>query len=211
MFTFSVMGDSISSFEGTSPENYAVAYPMPDSGVYRRDDMWWAHFERLTGNTMICNDSYSGSRVSETGSRPLWSAFVSDSRIARLKGDAVIVFGGTNDFGQRADGAAPLAVFEAAYTLLIKKIRKAMPHAAAYFCVPLVRSDWELTEKNDCGWTQLDLQHSVRSVVAAAHAADPNIRAIDLSEIAVDGLLADRLHPNKKGMEALASYIAAHL
>ena len=24
MFTFSVMGDSISSFEGTSPENYAV-------------------------------------------------------------------------------------------------------------------------------------------------------------------------------------------
>ena len=145
MFTFSVMGDSISSFEGTSPENYAVAYPMPDSGVYRRDDMWWAYFERLTGNTMICNDSYSGSRVSETGSRPLWSAFVSDSRIARLKGDAVIVFGGMNDFGQRAEGAAPLAVFEAAYTLLIKKIRKALPHAAAYFCVPLVRSDWELS------------------------------------------------------------------
>ena len=211
MFTFSVMGDSISSFEGTSPENYAVAYPRPDSGVYRRDDMWWAHFERLTGNTMVCNDSYSGSRISETGSRPLWSAFVSDSRIARLKGDAVIVFGGTNDFGQRSDGAAPLAVFEAAYTLLIKKIRKAMPNAAAYFCVPLVRSDWELTEKNDCGWTQLDLQHSVRSVVTAAHTADPNNLAIDLSEIAVDGLLADRLHPNKKGMEALASYIAAHL
>jgi len=139
MITFSVMGDSISSFEGTSPENYAVAYPMPDSGVYRRDDMWWAHFERLTGNTMICNDSYSGSRVSETGSRPLWSAFVSDSRIARLKGDAVIVFGGTNDFGQRAEGAAPLAVFEAAYTLLIKKIRKALPHAVADFCVPPAR------------------------------------------------------------------------
>ena len=86
-----------------------------------------------------------------------------------------------------------------------------MPHAAAYFCVPLVRSDWELTEKNDCGWTRLDLQHSVRSVVAAAHAADRNIRAIDLSEIAVEDMLADRLHPNKKGMEALASYIAAHL
>ena len=211
MITFSVMGDSISSFEGTSPENYAVAYPMPDSGVYRRDDMWWAHFERLTGNTMVCNDSYSGSRVSETGTRPLWSAFVSDSRIARLKGDAVIVFGGTNDFGQRAEGAAPLAVFEAAYKLLIEKIRKALPQAVAYFCVPPVRLDWDLTEKNNCGWTQLDLQHTVRSALAAAHAADPNVRSIDLSEIEVDGLLADQLHPNKKGMEAIASYIARHM
>ena len=115
MFTFSVMGDSISSFEGTSPENYAVAYPMPDSGVYRRDDMWWAHFERLTGNTMICNDSYSGSRVSETGSRPLWSAFVSDSRIARLKGDAVFVFGGTNDFGQRGRRCAACGIRSCLY------------------------------------------------------------------------------------------------
>ena len=135
----------------------------------------------------------------------------SDSRIARLKGDAVIVFGGTNDFGQRAEGAAPLAVFKAAYTLLIKKIRKALPHAVAYFCVPPVRLDWELTEKNDCGWTQLDLQHSVRSMVASAHAADRNIRAIDLSEIAVEDMLADRLHPNKKGMEAIASCIARHI
>ena len=48
-------------------------------------------------------------------------------------------------------------------------------------------------------------------MVASAHAVDRNIRAIDLSEIAVEDMLADRLHPNKKGMEAIASYIAAHL
>ncbi|MBQ9494194.1 MAG: SGNH/GDSL hydrolase family protein [Treponema sp.] len=211
MITFSVMGDSISSFAGTVPEEYETCYPHEDADIKSYDDMWQTLFAKKTGRKLLCSDAYSGSRVSETGTRPVWSAFISDRRIARLKGDEVIIFGGTNDFGQRESGAVPLSVFKDAYKTLIRKLRDALPEAVLYFCVPLSRLDWEAEEKNNAGWTQVQLQDTIRTIVREAQRTDRAIHVFDLSEISVAGLLFDGLHPNKGGMEAIATYMAAHV
>ena len=115
------MDASISSFAGTVPKEYEICYPQDEAAVKSTDDMWWALLAKKTGSKIICIDAYSGSRISETGTLPAWPACISDRRIARLKGTAVIVFGGTNDFGQRDSDAAPLSVFQDAYATLIKK------------------------------------------------------------------------------------------
>lgn len=205
--TFSVLGDSISTFAGTSEPDFRVHYPAPGCDVGKVEDLWWAIFARRTGWRLVCNDSFSGARVSPTGKFPAWTSFVSDRRIALLEGDAVIVFGGTNDLGM-LQYTIPLATFADAYRLLIGKVRSRLPHAKLYFCTPLRRLREGMDEPNPLGWTQRQLQDTVRTLVREAAEKDAAVHLFDLATIPVEGLLSDGLHPNRKGMQAIAAYMA---
>ena len=101
---FSIMGDSISTFEGCTPDGYTLFYNderLETSGVTSPDDTWWSHVARALGGTILADDAWSGSMVDGAG----FPAAKSPERAAALLGkngetpDVVITFIGINDYG----------------------------------------------------------------------------------------------------------------
>ncbi|MDO4183006.1 MAG: SGNH/GDSL hydrolase family protein [Coriobacteriia bacterium] len=100
---FSIVGDSISTFEGYNPEGWAVYYQSPQcetTGVLRVEQTWWHRVIAHFGGTLVANASYSGSMVEGAG----FPAACAPERIAALapagqKPTDVLVFAGINDYG----------------------------------------------------------------------------------------------------------------
>jgi lysophospholipase L1-like esterase len=202
--TFSILGDSISTFKGFIPPENEAFYPREGYDVTDPNQTWWKLLENQTGLELVFNDSYSGSRVSKTGSKPEWTSFLSEKRQARLGSDAILVFGGTNDYGQ--EQPASLAVFSEAYETLVTTLVEKYPQSQLFFCTPLRRLGTSLEEKNSRLWNQLDLAQAIRHCVARNDKA----HLIDLASFQIeeqDKLLQDGLHPTCLGMELLCRLI----
>jgi beta-glucanase (GH16 family) len=96
--TFSVLGDSYSTFEGYSEKTW---YPNSKNNVTDVTQTWWHLFAEETGMEMVSNVSYSGSCICYDGygegtADQTDKAFI--SRIADVKSaEYIFVFGGTND------------------------------------------------------------------------------------------------------------------
>ena len=122
--TFSVMADSISTFEGCNPQGYAVFFDAARaqrSGLAGPGDTWWARVIAHFGGELLANASYSGSMMEGAG-------FPAGESIRRADdlapgGEAptdVLVFLGTNDYGwgsARAQAAGPSSATPAAADL----------------------------------------------------------------------------------------------
>lgn len=99
----SVLGDSISTFEGCNPEGFQVFYEgerCATTGVRAPGDTWWAQVIDALDSELLANGSYSGSMVEGAG----FPAGNSAERIAALarggqQPDVVLVFMGINDYG----------------------------------------------------------------------------------------------------------------
>lgn len=104
--TFSILGDSYSTFSGYIPEDNVCYYPDPKKvdDVLSVQDTWWFKLIEQKGMQLLVNDSYSGATmctcVRET--QPASSSFV--ERVhnlycadERIDPNYVFVFGGTND------------------------------------------------------------------------------------------------------------------
>jgi len=201
MQTFSILGDSISTFSKFIPNYFRTFYPVPGYDVTDVNMTWWKLLENNTSLKLSVNNSFSGSRVSETGNdAPKSVAFINDKRLDLLKGDIIIVFGGTNDFGQAEDQAS-FTTFENSYLYLIDKLKEKLPNSKLYFCTPLQRTDFALDEENSQGWTQFDMANTIKELVSKA-----NVNLIDLFSYPIqkdDGLLQDGIHPTQKGMKII--------
>ena len=100
---FSILGDSISTFEGCNPEGFNVFYEgerREATGVREVRDTWWAHVVDALGGELLANGSFSGSMVEGAG----FPAGDSAERVAALAcggrvPDVIIVFIGINDYG----------------------------------------------------------------------------------------------------------------
>jgi len=207
--TFSILGDSISTFTGYNPPGNEVFYPKEGCDVLSVEHTWWHLLKEETSLHLIMNESYSGSRISVTGARPPSSSFLAKTRQERLKGDIIIVFGGTNDFGQ-VENPATLAVFAEAYNRLVKEMLSFHQGSKLYFCTPLQRWDKSLDEVNMHNWSQNDLARTIKEAVRSC----PEANLIDLGAYPItedDGLLFDGLHPTRKGMRMIATLITEGL
>ncbi|NLE14662.1 MAG: SGNH/GDSL hydrolase family protein [Spirochaetales bacterium] len=203
--TFSILGDSISTFAGFVPAENELFYPKEGVDVTKVEQTWWHLLAKRCHLDLIMNESYSGSRISRTGLRPITSSFLDEKRQARLSGDLIIVFGGTNDWGQ-ADLPVTKEVFIQAYEELVTTMLEHHRASKLYFCTPLQRTDRALNQVNIHNWTQLELAAAIRAIVgkhSGAHLID--LAAYPISE--GDGMLADNLHPTKKGMEVLSHLV----
>lgn len=203
--TFSILGDSISTFAGYVPSENELFYPRDGVDVTHVEHTWWHLLSKRCNLSLIMNESYSGSRISRTGLRPLSSCFQDEKRQSRLSGDIIIVFGGTNDWGQ-ADQPVTKAVFSQAYEQMVSSMLARFTTSTLFFCTPVQRTDRTLEQVNMHNWNQLELAQEIRSIVTAHCGA----HLIDLAAFPIqegDGVLADNLHPTKKGMEILSDLI----
>ncbi len=101
---FSILGDSISTFEGVTPEGFTLFYSgerLGSTGVTKPSDTWWAQVIKALKGTLLRDNAWSGSMVEGAG----FPAACSRERIEALAGangeipDVIIVFIGINDFG----------------------------------------------------------------------------------------------------------------
>lgn len=99
----SILGDSISTFEGCNPEGFLVYYQgerLEQTGVKTVSDTWWARVIDHLDATFLANSSYSGSLVEGVS----FPAGNSQKRVDalgtdNLSPDTIIVFMGINDYG----------------------------------------------------------------------------------------------------------------
>ena len=104
--SFSILGDSYSTFAGYIPEGNACYYPRPESvdDVLEAHQTWWHILSERYGMHLLINNSYSGAtvctQVRET--QPKEASYVVRAQMSfgvpdGEKPDYIFVFGGTND------------------------------------------------------------------------------------------------------------------
>ena len=148
----SIIGDSISTYEGFNPDGYAVFYDRERqirnnlSSVY---DTWWAKVNQALHAYICVNNSYSGSMVSGFG----FPAASSEARTGRLHTsrffpDIILIYIGFNDYGYgvpvRAEGNWGHTIpnwncFEDAYSQMLSNIKRCYPYATIV-CGTLMRT-----------------------------------------------------------------------
>ena len=100
---YSVLGDSISTFYGYVPENYAVFYTLEAAmynGLTSIEDVWWHQVMNYLGAELLVDAAYSGGRV-------FGNEFPAANTYERIRAlrtpqhepDGILVYLGYNDYG----------------------------------------------------------------------------------------------------------------
>jgi len=149
----SILGDSISTFEGISEPRDAVYYDAAHklaSGVLTPSDTWWGRAIGHFGGRLLVNNSFSGSTVCFQPRYEIPSYGCSDERTASLDRDGVspdviLIHMGTNDwgwgirvfhdgrYGGISDGRT---LFSTAYGQMLEKLKTNYPRAEIW-CLTL--------------------------------------------------------------------------
>lgn len=216
MVLVSIVGDSISTFEGYNPPGYAVFYNKEmqvRNGLKNVYDTWWAKVNQSLHAFLCVNNSYSGSKV--TG-----NAFPASSCIERISNlcrdhylpDIILIYMGVNDFGNgiRIKRNLPglfhkydLSVFEDAYGFMIDRIKECYPKANV-ICGTLLRS----SIKNDDNWQFPESIAGVPfddyndAIRRSAKKKDVFLADVGASESRYETL--DGTHPTAEGHETIA-------
>ena len=102
--SYSVLGDSISTFEGVTPEGFTLFYNgerLEKSGVKTPGDTWWGHVIKALDGSLLADNAWSGSMVEGAGfpaacnARRAWAILGPNG----VQPDVVLVFIGINDYG----------------------------------------------------------------------------------------------------------------
>jgi len=228
----SILGDSISTYEGWIPDGYAKYYPRGDIDSYEKT--WWWKLIQLSGMTLCRNASWSGSTVVGGTGNTEGFAGCSDTRINDLTNpnngdtpDIIICYISTNDWVSKQIGtfsstdevdktSENITQIAPAYALMLYKIRNAYPNAVVY-CVTsfegrIANSDDTYPIINAFGETIHDVNHAISEIahIFGARVIDLNVSGIHYWNVAnymVDG----RLHPNSKGTDVISKLIYKQL
>ena len=134
---FSVYGDSISTYEGVTPDGWSIFYTGEQreaTGVQTPADTWWMQVINHFGGVLGVNNSYAGSTV--YGTRP--TSGNSDERTQALGAagapDVILISMGGNDcaFGLK------LKEFGRYYRRMLRKLTELYPNAEIW-CGNLMR------------------------------------------------------------------------
>ena len=213
--TYSVLGNSISTFEGYIPSGFANWYKTSQMSV---NSTWWMRFGALSGATFEKNASWSGSTVCTSDPSKDNSFFGSDLRTGALgKPDFILIAGGTNDWGcgfyplgeYRSSPPFSLDTFRGAYSYLLDKLRTSCPDAKIV-CMSILPRSNGLAAKNSQGWSINDANASIKKIAGDFGAAYVNFdncgMESDIWKYTIDGL-----HPNMEGMRLIAKHLLAEM
>lgn len=229
----SILGDSISTFEGWIPEGNSVFFPQ-NGAVKEVSQTWWKIVLDDLGLTLCTNGSSSGSACFGYSQQedPMFGC--SDHRISQLAGadgeapDVIIIYMGTNDVLMSAsigdnDGLRPVeeglvGSLSDGYTMILDKIKKRYPAAQVYCCTLLQMGDWGTTESqpfvpfvNGQNVTSEAYSEQIRLI-----AKNRGLPVIDLEKcgITIDNMAqmtADGVHPTPEGMRLIADTVKKSL
>jgi len=212
---FSILGDSISTYEGYEPRGYDVFYERWNcmrNGIKSVDQTWWKRVLDHFGGELCVNNSYSGSRVSGL-------SFPSANVDVRARGlhkndkmpDIILIYIGFNDFGFGAPNRPahitseknPKYFFDA-YRLMLGKIKESYKDAKI-FAASLLEGylcddkSWKMPESLFGKETFSAYNNSIRLACRME-----NVNLIDLAATGVRYETLDGTHPTVTGHEEIA-------
>lgn len=205
----SVLGDSISTFEGFSPvfnAFYTQDYAM-STKVYSVEETWWMQVIHALDGALLVNESRMGSSVASFGHQPasaLW-------RIEKLKRgettpDLILIYAGLNDV---AFYVSP-EEFGMHYSAMLKNATERFP-AATICCGTLCRGYLRnpalpLFVNLDACTPLAEYNEQIRQAVAGFGCHLVDLAAADVEYCSIDGV-----HPDVTGMKTLAELWLAHM
>ncbi len=226
--TFSVLGDSISTYRDYNPEGYAVFFPE-NGAVDDVENTWWQIVSDELELMLYANGSSSGSTVAgdSTGTEDPRCG-CNELRTNDLSGpegacpDRIVIFMGTNDVltavplgdndGTRIVEEGEVDSFSDAYTLMLDKLQANYPLAEIYCCTLLPMGDYGTQTPyvefvNSAQLTSKDYGETIVRI-----AGSRGISVIDLNDcgITIDNLqemTTDGVHPTVSGMRCIAEAV----
>lgn len=212
----SIIGDSISTYEGYNPKGYAVFYNkgmQSKNGLNSVYDTWWAKVNQSLKAYLCLNNSFSGSRVTGIG----FPAASSSERLNNLSThtyspDIILIYVGFNDFGNgvtvRRSGLKKyikknLFVFEEAYDYMLAGIKERYPKAKIV-CGTLMRTKLRGNEdfifpESYAGTKFEDYNNSIRKISRKNKCYLADLASLDLRYETIDGT-----HPTSAGHKTIA-------
>lgn len=228
----SIMGDSLSTFDGWIPPAYVVFYPF-NGEVSSVEDTWWMSLISDTGMELCANASSAGSICvgDSTGvDNPKYGC--SGYRIQELTGDhgeypdIILVYMGTNDLlvgtplgnndGTKNVEEGMITDFSDAYCLILDKLASAYPTALIFCCGLPQIGDWGtdqpfVTFENDLGLTSADYNRCIEQIAEARGCPYINLYDCGIVPENMHEYVTDGVHFNPEGMKLIKESIEAGL
>lgn len=209
----SIIGDSISTFEGYLPPGYPSFYPREGYDIVDVTQTWWKKLLETTGMVLANNCSYSGSTVTGNSlgnaSVGCSNARVSDVSLGGKYPDIIIIMMGINDFNANvpvgdfdgtsipADGT--ITTFSEAYALLVYKLMNSYPRAEIFVSTILENANAKVDEKNLFSYNS-----AIRNIANIFGCKIMNMHACGITGYNLNYYLADGTHPKISGATLLA-------
>ncbi len=200
---YSILGDSLSTFEGYTPAGYDFydRFTGSETGIKSVEDTWWMQVILAEGGTLGYNNSISGSTVAGDVS-------LSGTSAARLKSlaingipDVIFLYMGGNDW---AYSVLP-EEFEDAYRRTIASLIRLYPDAEIY-CATLMRGK-EIDDPR-LNFFNIDgcVSPRIYSRIIRDCAEKAGVKVVDLERYGTEYATIDGIHPNKEGMKTIAEH-----
>ena len=237
----SIIGDSISTFEGVNNDTYYNATIGSNETYYgntananyasfadiRWEDTWWQQVIDVLDMELCVNNSWSGSYILKDEASAGWK----DQRVTNLHDrrdempDIIFMYLGTNDcaalentdtMGNTASATAMTATSTPtkildAYSVMIQKAKKSYPDAEIYCFTLLPHKGYHMPAN----------QAAVEAFNAGVTqlAAQYGCKLVDLyndcgishQRISLDATMLDNVHPNGLGMDAITNCVISSM
>lgn len=193
----SFFGDSITTYSGFIPENFATYYPTPGCDVDSVDKTWWHISATKAGYKILTNNSYSGTLVSSGAN--LGNNYERISYLGKdgIDPDIVVIFMGTNDLTRSVN----VNKFKSSYSAMIDKIKEEYDDVEIY----IVNLPY-----NKYGTSYISLREKY-NVAFEELATEKGVTLIDITgEFTVNNvhqMMFAGGHPSYKGMQAIADLV----
>lgn len=203
---FSVLGDSVSAYEGYTYNRYPFYYDRDDFPV---QSMWWSYVSRETGMIPCIINAGGGTGVTELFEEADYPTAGNSERCRELDRsgifpDIIIILLGGNDCLQ---GVSEIE-FEKSYIEMIEKIKSKYPQAeiylSTYYIVP-GQNNKAVSMTNDAIYRVAEEMkvNFINAEKCNLESTNPEEYFLDFDESS-----GTALHANKAGQELLGKYIA---
>ena len=191
--SFSIIGDSISTYQDIIPAGFACFYPYPTADVSNYNRTWWMMTINRLGGTLFLNNSYSGSCVAhDSTSSTYQKSRLNYCNVQGQFADVCLIFMGAND---AASSSISEAKFKERYKVMLDNLVEMAPN------MDLILMTLPISK----------LYSSERRIafnkIIADYASEYNFKLVDISSVDITNDLVDSAHPKTSGMKILADAI----